>query len=166
VKKARKGDKGKYLTVAYSVMYYKRRCRCKGIYLVGNTSIITGGAEGMKANEPDALSKTTRINLLFDFYEPLLTEKQRTFLKYYFHDDFSLGEIAGEFGISRQAVYEHIKRAEQVLESYEGKLGLLVRHESLQQLTVQLVNSVNGLSIAEQDRQALMSVIAQFKLAE
>jgi len=120
----------------------------------------------MKANEPDALSKTTRINLLFDFYEPLLTEKQRTFLKYYFHDDFSLGEIAGEFGISRQAVYEHIKRAEQVLESYEGKLGLLVRHESFQQLTVQLVNSVNELSIAEQDKQVLMGVIAQFKLAE
>lgn len=120
----------------------------------------------MKANEPDALSKTTRINLLFDFYEPLLTEKQRTFLKYYFHDDFSLGEIAAEFGISRQAVYEHIKRAEQVLESYESKLGLLVRHESLLALTAKLENCVNELSIAEHDRQSLMSVIAQLKLAE
>jgi predicted DNA-binding protein YlxM (UPF0122 family) len=140
--------------------------RCKGVYLVGDTSLIPGGADGMKANEPDALSKTTRINLLFDFYEPLLTEKQRTFLKYYFHDDFSLGEISAEFGISRQAVYEHIKRAEQVLESYESKLGLLVRHESFLQLTVQLVNSVNELSIAEQDRQALMSMIAQFQLSD
>jgi predicted DNA-binding protein YlxM (UPF0122 family) len=140
--------------------------RCKGIYLVGDASIITGGAEGMKANEPDALSKTTRINLLFDFYEPLLTEKQRTFLKYYFHDDFSLGEIAAEFGISRQAVYEHIKRAEQVLESYESKLELHLKHESFSQLTVQLVNSVNALSLAEEERQALMSVIAQFKLTE
>ncbi|WP_141500802.1 YlxM family DNA-binding protein [Paenibacillus luteus] len=120
----------------------------------------------MKANEPDALSKTTRINLLFDFYEPLLTEKQRTFLKYYFHDDFSLGEIAAEFGISRQAVYEHIKRAEQVLESYESKLELHLKHESFSQLTVQLVNSVNALSLSEEERQALMSVIAQFKLTE
>ncbi|WP_028611067.1 putative DNA-binding protein [Paenibacillus harenae] len=115
----------------------------------------------MKANEPDALSKTTRINLLFDFYEPLLTEKQRTFLKYYFHDDFSLGEISAEFGISRQAVYEHIKRAEQVLEGYESKLSLLARHESLQKLTEQLVDSLNELPIAEQDRQALMKVIGQ-----
>lgn len=120
----------------------------------------------MKANEPDALSKTTRINLLFDFYEPLLTEKQRTFLKLYFHDDFSLGEIAAEFTISRQAVYEHIKRAEQVLEGYESKLSLLVRHESLLQLTAELVNNVNELPIAEQDKQALMSVITQFRAAD
>ncbi len=77
----------------------------------------------------DALEKTTRINMLFDFYEPLLTEKQRTFLRYYFHDDYSLGEIAAESGISRQAIYEHIKRAEQTLNEYEDKLRLLALHE-------------------------------------
>ncbi|WKL01158.1 YlxM family DNA-binding protein [Paenibacillus amylolyticus] len=80
-------------------------------------------------SQENRLEKTNRINLLFAFYELLLTEKQQTFLKYYFHDDFSLGEIAAEFEISRQAVYEHIKRAEQVLENYESKLGLLEKHE-------------------------------------
>ena len=43
-----------------------------------------------------ALEKKNRINMLFDFYEQLLTEKQQTFLKYYFHDDYSLGEIAAD----------------------------------------------------------------------
>ncbi|MCL6603126.1 MAG: YlxM family DNA-binding protein [Paenibacillus sp.] len=81
-------------------------------------------------SQDNKLEKTNRINLLFAFYERLLTDKQQTFLKYYFHDDFSLGEIAAEFEISRQAVYEHIKRAEQVLENYEDKLGLLGKHES------------------------------------
>ncbi|WP_311082622.1 putative DNA-binding protein [Paenibacillus polymyxa] len=80
-------------------------------------------------SQENRLEKTNRINRLFDFYEPLLTEKQQMFLKYYFHDDFSLGEIASEFQISRQAVYEHIKRAEQVLEMYEEKLGLLSKYE-------------------------------------
>ncbi|WP_375782058.1 YlxM family DNA-binding protein [Paenibacillus baekrokdamisoli] len=70
--------------------------------------------------------------MLFDFYELLLTDKQRTFLKYYFHDDYSLGEIADEFSISRQAVYEHVKRAESVLESYESKLQLIDKHEAAQ----------------------------------
>lgn len=92
----------------------------------------------MAMSEPGALEKTNRINLLFDFYEPLLTDKQRTFLKYYFHDDYSLGEIAAEFHISRQAVYEHIKRAEQVLEAYEAKLRLLAKHEALQRLLGEL----------------------------
>jgi len=85
-------------------------------------------------SEPGALEKTTRINSLYDFYEPLLTDKQRTFLQYYHHDDYSLGEIAAEFDISRQAVYEHIKRAEQALEAYEAKLRLLARHEELRGL--------------------------------
>ncbi|TJY43216.1 DNA-binding protein [Cohnella pontilimi] len=80
----------------------------------------------------NALERTNRINVLFDFYGPLLTEKQQTFLKCYYHDDYSLGEIAADFDISRQAVYEHLKRAEQVLESYEEKLGLAARHEKLQ----------------------------------
>jgi predicted DNA-binding protein YlxM (UPF0122 family) len=80
----------------------------------------------------NALEKTNRINVLFDFYGPLLTEKQQTFLKCYFHDDYSLGEIAADFEISRQAVYEHLKRADQVLEAYEEKLGLAARDEKLQ----------------------------------
>ncbi|WP_410514978.1 YlxM family DNA-binding protein [Paenibacillus sp. BR2-3] len=89
-------------------------------------------------SQDDKLEKTNRINLLFAFYERLLTDKQQTFLKYYFHDDFSLGEIAAEFEISRQAVYEHIKRAEQVLENYEDKLGLLGKHESRNQYLEEL----------------------------
>ena len=95
--------------------------------------------------ETGALEKTNRINLLFDFYEPLLTEKQRLFLKYYFHDDYSLGEIASEFGISRQAVYEHIRRAEEALEGYEDRLGLLARHERLTALVAELERAATAL---------------------
>jgi predicted DNA-binding protein YlxM (UPF0122 family) len=80
-------------------------------------------------SEDQVLEKTNRINLLIDFYERLLTEKQSTFLKLYVHDDYSLGEIAENFNISRQAVYEHIKRAEQTLQEYEDKLQLLNKHE-------------------------------------
>jgi predicted DNA-binding protein YlxM (UPF0122 family) len=84
------------------------------------------------------LAKTNRINMLFDFYGKLLTEKQQTFLIHYFNDDYSLGEIAAEFLISRQAVYEHIKRAETVLEDYEAKLLLLNKYEQRKQLMQQL----------------------------
>ncbi|MCR8641778.1 putative DNA-binding protein [Paenibacillus sp. N1-5-1-14] len=86
----------------------------------------------------ELLAKTNRMNLLFDFYELLLTEKQRTFLSYYVHDDYSLGEIAENVGISRQAVYEHIKRAESMLQEYEAKLGLLQKFEQRQKLMREL----------------------------
>ena len=92
--------------------------------------------------EDNAVDKVNRMNLLFDFYGNLLTEKQRTFLICYVHDDFSLGEIAAEFAISRQAVYEHIKRAGLVLEEYEGKLQLLVKHEQRLELIHELEQRV------------------------
>ncbi|MEB3101196.1 YlxM family DNA-binding protein [Ferviditalea candida] len=79
--------------------------------------------------EDKLLEKTNRINLLYDFYRQMLTEKQQLFLEYYYLDDYSLGEIAAEFSISRQAVYEHIKRAAKLLEDYEDKLQLLAKHD-------------------------------------
>ena len=110
-------------------------------------------------SQENRLEKTTRINLLFDFYEQLLTEKQQTFLKYYFHDDFSLGEIAAEFEISRQAVYEHIKRAEQMLEMYEEKLGLLARHESRTHELGQLRRLLEDSSMSVQDKEQLTAIV-------
>lgn len=46
------------------------------------------------------------LSLLFDYYGELLTDKQRTCFELYYNQDYSLGEIAGEAGISRQAVYD------------------------------------------------------------
>lgn len=94
-------------------------------------------------NEDHMLAKTNRINILLDFYGLLLTDKQQIFVKLYFHDDYSLGEIAAEFQISRQAVYEHIKRAEAVLEDYELKLQLHVKHKQRQIYIQQLEALVN-----------------------
>ncbi len=67
------------------------------------------------------------MNLLFDFYQSLLTQKQRKYTSLYYLDDFSLGEIAEEFEVSRQAVYDNIKRTEAMLESYESKLMLYTK---------------------------------------
>ncbi len=84
------------------------------------------------------LDKTTRLNLLYDFYQELLTDKQRQYMELYFQDDYSLGEIAEEFGISRQGVYEHIKRAEVLLEEYEDKLNLLSKYQQRHQIIDEL----------------------------
>lgn len=70
------------------------------------------------------IEKTNRMNALFEFYATLLTEKQMNYIELYYADDFSLGEIAEEFHVSRQAVYDNIKRTEKILEDYEKKLHL------------------------------------------
>lgn len=110
-------------------------------------------------DEDNVLEKTNRINLLIDFYELLLTEKQRTFLKYYFHENYSLGEIAATSDISRQAVYEHIKRAEHMLEEYEAKLQLLVKHEARMNLTLQAVQALKQMQGTQKEH--LKSILEQ-----
>lgn len=73
------------------------------------------------------LEKLVRLALLYDFYGPLLTEKQRQFMELYYQQDWSLGEIAAHFGVSRQAVYDLLRRAEAALEEYEDRLHLVER---------------------------------------
>jgi predicted DNA-binding protein YlxM (UPF0122 family) len=69
--------------------------------------------------------KITEINLLYDFYSQLLTEKQREVIRLYHGENLSLSEIGDEFAISRQGVYDSLKNAEKALFEYEVKLGLL-----------------------------------------
>lgn len=112
-------------------------------------------------SQENRLEKTNRINLLFDFYEALLTEKQQTFLKYYFLDDFSLGEIATEFAISRQAVYEHIKRAEEMLEAYEEKLGLLRKDEERSELLSRLQQVLEESGMSQLHKETAKQLLRQ-----
>lgn len=71
------------------------------------------------------------LSLLFDYYGELLTEKQRTCFELYYNQDFSLGEIAQEAGISRQAVHDALVRAEGSLRLMEVKIGAAARRFDL-----------------------------------
>ncbi|PMC38410.1 putative DNA-binding protein [Bacillus sp. UMB0899] len=84
------------------------------------------------------LEKTTRLTYLFDFYQSLLTPKQKSYMSLYYLDDYSLGEIAEEYSVSRQAVYDNIKRTEAMLEQYEEKLLLFQKFQERQKIMAKL----------------------------
>ena len=65
--------------------------------------------------------------LLYDFYGELLTSHQKEIYEQFTLDDLSLGEIAGNAGISRQAVHDLIKRCNKTLQEYEDRLHLVSR---------------------------------------
>jgi uncharacterized protein len=89
------------------------------------------------------LEKTTRMNYLYDFYQSLLTPKQSSYMSLYYLDDFSLGEIAEEYEISRQAVYDNIKRTEAMLEEYEEKLLLFQKFQERNTLLREIKQLLN-----------------------
>ncbi len=65
------------------------------------------------------------ISLLLDFYGQLLTKRQYEILDLHFNNDYSLGEIAEQLSISRQGVYDSVKKGKAVLNEMEQKLGLV-----------------------------------------
>lgn len=76
------------------------------------------------------LNKIIEMGILFDFYGNLLTDKQRFIIELYYLEDLSLAEIAEQMNISRQGVYDTLKRAEIKLYNYEKRLGLIKKFQS------------------------------------
>lgn len=72
----------------------------------------------------EILVKKEQLNQLFDLYQSLLTEKQRLYFDLYYQQDYSLHEIAELYDVSRNAVFDHLKKVEDHLLNYEEKLGL------------------------------------------
>ncbi len=91
--------------------------------------------------------KIVQIALLFDFYGQLLTDRQREMVDMHYNNDLSLGEISEQQGISRQGVYDSLKRAEKTLYEYEEKLGMVDRFlkqkESMKQIIEMLDELIN-----------------------
>ncbi|NMA87284.1 MAG: DNA-binding protein [Tissierellia bacterium] len=71
------------------------------------------------------IEKIVEVGNLFNFYGRLLTDRQYIVMELYYIYDYSLAEIGEELDISRQAVYDTIKRSEQKLYEFENTLNLL-----------------------------------------
>ncbi|MDQ0217107.1 putative DNA-binding protein [Peribacillus cavernae] len=106
------------------------------------------------------LEKTTRINYLYDFYQSLLTEKQKSYMSLYYLDDYSLGEIAEEYEISRQAVYDNIKRTEAMLEEYEAKLFLFQKFQERNKWLSDMKGLVEKENVSKKE---LLSVVTELE---
>ncbi len=83
------------------------------------------------------------LALLFDFYGSLLTDKQRDIFDMYYNLDFSLQEIAEELSISRQTVFDTIKRSKANLYAFEEKLLLVSKHVKIKDDINIALNNIN-----------------------
>ncbi|HXX39928.1 MAG TPA: sigma factor-like helix-turn-helix DNA-binding protein [bacterium] len=85
-----------------------------------------------------SLEERTVVIGLFDAYAGLLTERQRTFVRMYYHDDLSLGEIAERRRITRQAVFDTLRRAVAEMERLEEHLGVAVARARIERVRARL----------------------------
>lgn len=96
-----------------------------------------------------SLDKSVNISILLDFYGCLLGERQREIIGYYYNDDLSLSEIAELLGITRQGVRESIKKSEDMLETFERKLGLMRRSSETAAKIKEAADMIMTLEISE-----------------
>lgn len=109
------------------------------------------------------LDKVLRLGALLDFYGALLTDKQRQCLEMHYLSDFSYSEIAEELQVSRQAIYDILRRSEQLLEEYEEKLRLVLRYQEEKKILKEVYQLLN--KIPESSRNILEIHEALQKLA-
>lgn len=105
------------------------------------------------------LEKTLRMNYLFDFYHELLTPKQKEYLKLYYLEDYALVEIAKKANVSRQAVYDNIKRSESILEEYEQKLQMYAKFQK----RTKLLNQLQKLFTNHKDQEKGLQIIKELQ---
>jgi len=84
------------------------------------------------------MEKIVEQGLLFDFYGELLTDHQKRVYRDAVFEDMSLGEIAQEYGISRQGVHDLIKRCDRLLDGYEEKLQLVSKFQKTRQMVAEI----------------------------
>ncbi len=103
---------------------YNKQAGVKLFCLIRCFDLIDYPADLARISDMDKLGYKL---LLFDVYGSLLTDKQQQALAMTYNEDYSLTEIAAMLGISRQAVFDAVRRAEELLQSYDDKLGLVQR---------------------------------------
>ncbi|ALD66726.1 YlxM family DNA-binding protein [Spiroplasma cantharicola] len=80
------------------------------------------------------IQKTANLAELYDYYKNLLTEKQGHYFELYFFEDLTLQEIAEEFGVSRNAIYDSINKTSLLLNDLEKKLNLKSKNNKLKEI--------------------------------
>lgn len=107
------------------------------------------------------MDKVYEIVLLMDFYGQLLTERQYEILDMHYNNDYSLAEIAEHLCISRQGVYDNIRRGKTFLIRMEEKLGLVEKFAQQKNKAGRILNNLRNIdtsSLCEKDIDNLKEV--------
>lgn len=105
---------------------------------------------------------------LLELYGELLTDKQYSVIDKYYNMDLSLSEIAQEDKITRQAVRDNIKKAEEKLEFFESKLKLYKNFKKednivskLEKNIINLAAKITTLSIDKYEKEKLDNTLKE-----
>ena len=89
----------------------------------------------------DKLDDFLKYSILFLYYRELFSKKQKEYLELYLEENSTLSEIAEKYNVTRQAVFDNIKRGFKQLDDYEKKLGIFEKEKELKEKLEKLKNN-------------------------
>lgn len=101
--------------------------------------------------KPDKLEEMLELSLLYDFYGALLKEQKRSIFEAYILDNYGLSEIAKEKNMSRQAVYEVVRRCRKELREYEQRLQLVHKFHLMKQQVHEIQQRADAIAKEENE---------------
>lgn len=87
------------------------------------------------------MDRVLYLNVLYDCYKELFTDKQQMYFESYYWEDLSLSEIANNNNVSRNAVHNQLKIMEEKLIELEEKLKLNQKKEKIIKLLDNKIDS-------------------------
>ena len=109
-------------------------------------------------DEHSLMDRKISFSWLLSFYGSLLTENQQQISRLYAEEDFSLSEIAEQFGVSRQSVYDTVTRTEKQLLDFEKKLGLRARFDRTEQVLTECQKLLARVNATQETEKYLAKV--------
>lgn len=88
------------------------------------------------------MDKEIYLSALYDYYNALLTEKQKSYFEDYYFNNYSLSEIAENNNTSRNAIHKQVKETENKLIDYEDKLKLYQRANEIEEIIKDLDENI------------------------
>ncbi len=105
------------------------------------------------------IEKTLKVSRLLCVYKSLLTEKQQEVVRAYVDYNGSLGEIAEQFGVSRQGTFDLLKRSIKKLEEYEKKLKICQKLDKIYDSVIKTTKT----SLTKNEQEAIIETIKQLE---
>ena len=93
----------------------------------------------------ELIEKKLELTLLYDFYGALMKDKHQEIFEDYVLNDLSLGEISEDKKITRQGVFDVVKRCSEKLFQYEEKLQLASKFHDIKDRISKIENEMNEI---------------------
>jgi predicted DNA-binding protein YlxM (UPF0122 family) len=94
----------------------------------------------------ESFERKERTAELLLLYGKMMTETVYRRMAYFYLEDYSIGEIAQNEGVSRNAVFESLRAGEKLLDEWEDKLGFYQKNNKINHM-------LDELSTADKERQ-------------